>query len=202
MSDRVVLFIDLQNTYRGARDAFFTHPASYIDGQFDPIAIGNLICDRAPAGFNRVLHEVRVYTGRPDSSKNPKGYAAHMRQCAAWEAQGVKVVARALRYPPDYPDRKPEEKGIDVQLAVEFIAGAIEGAYDVGIIFSTDTDLRPALEYVAGKFPISPRAEVAAWRSPTSNRALTLSGSRRLWCHYLGLADYQAVQDIRDYNLP
>ena len=202
MPDRVVLFIDAQNMYHCARKAFFQPDDHFCSGQFDPIALGNLIVSRAPAGFERVLHEVRIYTGRPESSKQPRAYGAHMRQCAVWERAGAIIVPRTLRYPPDWPASKAEEKGIDVQLSIDFVAAAIEGSYDVGIICSTDTDLRPAIEYVAGKFAQYPRPEVAAWRSPTANAALAIKGSKNIWNHRLTWADYQQIEDTTDYTRP
>ncbi|GMV87045.1 MAG: hypothetical protein AMXMBFR80_28980 [Dehalococcoidia bacterium] len=203
MPDRVIVYIDAQNVYRCARDSFspLRGERPHVHGQVDPLAIGNLICSRPPAGLTRTLSEVRVYTGRPESSKQPRIYAAHMRQCAAWEAAGVKVIARTLLYPTNWPDEKPREKGIDVALAIDFVAGAVEGRYDVGVIFSTDTDLRPALEFVTHRFDGVPRAESAAWRAPGANRALTVRNPRRTWCHYLDPEDYKMVHDPRDYNI-
>lgn len=122
-----------------------------------------------------------------------------MRQCAAWQKSGAIVIPRTLRYPFDWPRSKAEEKGIDVALSVDFVAGAIESAYDVGIICSTDTDLRPPIEYVAQKFAVLPRAEVAAWKSPTSNRAISIAGPKRIWCHYLDYEDYAAIEDKTNY---
>ena len=151
MPDRVSLFIDAQNMYHCARKAFFDDDDHYCCGQFNPIALANLIVSRAPQGFERVLHEVRMYTGRPDSTKQPIPYGANMRQSAAWERWGARVIARTLRYPMDWPDSRAEEKGIDVALAIDYVAGAIDGVFDMGIICSTDTDLRPPLEYVATK---------------------------------------------------
>jgi hypothetical protein len=171
-------------------------------GQIDPLALGNLICSRPPPGRTRVLHEVRIYTGRPESTKQAKAYGAHMRQCAAWQRAGASVIPRTLRYPPDWPNNRAEEKGIDVALAVDLVAGAIDGSFDVGIICSTDTDLRPALEYVTHKFPDYPRAEVMAWKSPTSNRPLFIQASRRIWCHHLDFSDYRQVEDPTDYSMP
>ncbi len=203
MTDRVVLFIDYQNVYKGARTAFFSNldSAPYTDGQIDPIALGNLICSRPPPGGERVLREVRVYTGRPDASKQPKTYGPHMRQCAAWERAGVTVRPRTLRYPRDWPMEKAQEKGIDVLLAVDFVTMAIDDAFDVGVLFSTDTDLRPAIEYVTAKFDPIPRGEVAAWSSPTSRGRLSVRARRPVWCHYLDHDDYVSVADPTDYNL-
>ncbi|MCZ2110331.1 MAG: NYN domain-containing protein, partial [Dehalococcoidia bacterium] len=93
------------------------------------------------------------------------------------------------------------EKGIDVALAVDFVADAVVDRYDVGIIFSTDTDLRPALEFVTSRFDGIPRAESAAWRVPGANRALFANNPRRTWCHFLTAADYDAVRDPTDYNV-
>lgn len=200
MPDRVALFIDAQNVYRGAQHSFHAGPLHHTDGQIDPVALGDLICSRPPPGYERELSEVRVYTGRPDSTRDPTTYGAHMRQCEAWERAGAIVVPRALRYPGDWPARRPEQKGVDVELAIDFIAGAIDGTYDVGVLFSTDTDLRPALEFVAARYSRYPRAEAVAWRGPGANRALRARGERQTWVHYLNYDDYLSVRDRTDYR--
>ena len=98
---------------------------------------------------HRVLHQVRMYRGLPDSTKDPKGYGAASRQIAAWKKLPlIDVTTRPFRYPPDYPQSKAQEKGIDVQLALDFVMMAVRGEYDVGVLMSNDTDLRPALEQV------------------------------------------------------
>ena len=200
MPQRVILYIDAQNVYRGARDCFGVGGGlAHVQGQIDPMAVARLICERAPEGEERAVSQVRVYSGRPESGKQPQAYAAHMRQCAAWERAGVTVITRTLRYFSDFPSVKPREKGVDVQLAIDFVAGAIDNRYDVGIIFSTDSDLRPALELVAQRFNGQPRAESAAWGAPRANRAI-FCADPRTWCHYLTADDYRMVQDTTDYN--
>ena len=74
---------------------------------------------------------------------------------------------------------------------------AVEGEYDVGVIASTDTDLRPALEYVMKRPGIT--AEVAAWRGSTF-KGLSIPEAH-IWCHRLTKADYDAVADYTDYNV-
>ncbi len=201
MPDRVVLFIDYFNVYMGARESFYPPGDFHTVGQFDPIALGELIASRAPPGFERTLQEVRIYFGRPEAEKDPTGYAANRRQSVAWEAAGVTVIARPLKYPPDWPKSKKREKGIDVALAVDFVTMAIDGKYDVGIIFSTDTDLLPALEDVLARYSTYPRAETAAWKSDRANRPLLVGGPRRNWCHMLTKSDYESVRDATDYNV-
>lgn len=187
--------------YRSARDAFFDDDASHINGQFDPIALANLICDRKPFGTAkevRELSEVRIYTGRPNPSRDPKTYGSHRKQCAEWERKGVIVIPRSLRYPHNWPKFPAQEKGIDVALAIDFVVMAIDNKYDIGIIASTDTDLKPAIEYVHSKG--APAVEVVAWRGKTKNR-LSIK-EKHLWCHFLYKEDYDRVADRTYYTVP
>jgi uncharacterized LabA/DUF88 family protein len=158
--------------------------------------LARLLSMRLPHGVttDRSLDEVRIYTGRPSSAREPKSYGAHMKQCANWEKSGATVVARPLRY---LTGRPPEQKGVDVELAVDYVTMAVEGKYDVGIIFSTDTDLKPALEYVVDKGLAT--AEVACWWSEKAQRYLSIS-SAKIWSHRLTEADYKSVCDHTDYN--
>ena len=71
-------------------------------------------------------------------------------------------------------------------LAVDFVMLAVTGAYDVGILVSTDTDLRPALEaVVALRGRGGPHCEVAAWTSSRSAPRLRIAGAN-LWCIIFG----------------
>lgn len=202
-SARVVLFIDYQNAYNGAREAFHGWGAAFTAGQFDPVALGESIVAASP--FPRELTNVRVYRGQPDATKDPRGYAACERQCARWrERAKATVVTRTLRYPPEYPSRTPEEKGIDVALAIDFVGMAVRGEYDVGILRSVDTDLKPALEFVCN-LPADtpgPRCEVAAWSSPNGHSRRLAIKERKIWCHWLNEARYRSVADPTDYTVP
>lgn len=89
MPDRVIVYVDAQNILHQARRCFHGSPGHHTDGQIDPVALGQLIASRAPPGFTRVLSEVRLYTGRPHSSREPQTCGAHMRQCEAWARAGA-----------------------------------------------------------------------------------------------------------------
>ena len=146
---RLSLFIDAQNTYRRARERFFPDPQPGVDGQFDPVKLGQLIASRgSPGGRSCSLSDVRVYSGRPDPNRDGRGHAAHMRKSNRWRTDGATVVTEVLRYPPAWTGQSTQEKGIDVALAIDFVRLAITGAYDVGVMMSTDTDLVPALRFV------------------------------------------------------
>ncbi len=196
------MFIDAQNLYRDTRRAFYDATAPSSAGQVDPMKLAELLVSRGPSkGPSRVLGEVRIYTGQPTPNRQQKASSAHQRQHAYWEKTGVKVFARPLRYPDDWPNSKAKEKGIDVALAVDVVFNAARNFYDVGIVVSTDTDLCPALEAVCdlnrawGK----PRVELAAWR-PCRKR-LTVPGYS-LWTHVLEQSDYTAVADPTVYVRP
>ena len=111
------------------------------------------------------------------------------------------MISRDLRYPPDWPRRAAQEKGIDVALAVDFVVMVANRACDVGILFSSDTDLVPALEAVLALRPQDPPAcQVAAWAAPGMRpRSLAVRGAsiRR---HLLSEADYRTVADPTDYT--
>ena len=99
--------------------------------------------------------------------------------------------------PPPYPHEKASEKGIDVQLAIEFVTGALDDAFDIGVVFSADTDLKPALEMVCQRTPV--KVEVAT-RQPAVGYASRISiPERKLWCHYLDRSAFDSVADEVDY---
>ena len=45
---RVVVFLDYQNVYHRARDAFCDREAAAREGQVDPLALGHLLASRVP----------------------------------------------------------------------------------------------------------------------------------------------------------
>jgi hypothetical protein len=197
MPERTVLFIDDKNVYNDARRAFFD-PAydHFTRGGYDPCQLARLVVSKASPDLPpRELTEVRIYTGRPDATRQPKMAAAHDRQVLAWERAGAIVISRPLRY----LDGEGHQKGVDVALAIDVVTMAIDGAYDVGVIASTDSDLRPPIEYVVQKCP-HVRIEVVAWGTATYRRRLSIA-TKNIWCHWLHEEDYMYVADFVDYRV-
>ena len=128
-------------------------------------------------------------------------YQARTNQVTAWRANGVTAITRQLQYitEPQSRRRIAREKGIDVALAVDFVGMAIREEYDIGVVFSADTDLRPALEFVAHEYP-SLAVEVVAWQSGRDRRRLNFDSPVPTWCHYLDRRDYMTVRDTTDYR--
>ena len=85
-------------------------------------------------------------------------------------------------------------------LAIDYITLALDGACDVGIIASTDTDLKPALEFVYEKCRNQCRCEVMAWKGAGRRRQLSIAGVD-LWCHWLDRTDYDRVADLTNYSI-
>ena len=210
-AQRVVVFLDWQNVYRQARDAFHRRYDPHTKGQVDPVALAETLAERGPEGVDRELLGVRVYRGFPDQRYDPKGYAAARRQIAAWgKDPRVVVTTRQLRYPPDFVLGVSDiglvkEKGIDVALALDFAGMAADGHYDVGIMMSCDQDLKPALERVEQRRNArgdGPAIEVAAWRCPDRRSPRLSLGRGRPFCHWLDDQTYWGLCDDHDYTRP
>ncbi len=197
---RVILFIDYQNAFRGARDLFYdgqSIPATA--GQFDPLLLGQLLVERGLPG--RELREVRIYRGLPSPTKDPTGYAASRSQIRHWQKDPrITVITRPLRYPKSTGrETKPSEKGIDVQLAMDFATMAVRGQYEVGMLFSRDTDLLPPLEFVFSS-DVDARCEVATWRNGKVHYGRLTIGNQLPYCHWLSAEDFALIADPTDYR--
>ena len=132
------------------------NPEGEVD--FRPLALARILTQ----GAERELQEARAYTGVPSPDRDARGHGAMQRRLQAWKADApeiVRVRERPLRYPPP----RGREKGIDVQLAIDFVRKAIDNAYDAAILASADSDLVPALEFVAERFP-EKVIETVAWQ--------------------------------------
>ena len=197
---RLAVFIDYQNAYRGARQGFGSGPSDpHVVGQFDPFKLAELIATRQPPDPNakpRELVHVSVYRGLPGARQSPTGHKATQNQIARWNRTPIPPGLQAEVYtrPLDYRTGEPREKGIDVVLALDLAFGAANGEFEVVVLLSGDSDLLPALERAAGSGVL---CETAAW----------VGGGRRLpstpyitWTHFLGLSDFAQVRDSQDYR--
>src|SRR6056297_388447 len=146
-----MVFVDYENMHRCARQEF-----GIDGGHFWPHLLGQRLVDRRNdnlADRQSHLAAVRVYRGLPNARLQPKANAANQAQAAAWSAEcpadaELSLIRRPLKYPEDYPKRRAQEKGVDVALAVDLVQLTYQGAYDVAIVCSHDSDLAPALDVV------------------------------------------------------
>lgn len=192
--DRVVVFMDYQNVHGWARRLFLPYGADAGTGHVSPLKVGEELVGRRQRGSE--LQQVRVYRGRPNPERQPGAARANDRQTSDWELHSkVEVIRRNLWYPPDYPTSKAIEKGIDVAIAVDMIRMCMEGQMDVAILFSSDTDLMPAIEMIWAHRRC--HVEVAAW---SGGHRLRFDGQQKPWCHYLDEQVFGSVRDWFDYS--
>ena len=196
---RTAVFIDYQNVYHTARRAFHapSDPASF--GQIAPRKLAELLCRRQLRGASASearLEQVRVYRGMP--RPGDRNYAPARRQIATWPADRVIVATR----PVQGPRSAPREKEIDISLALDFYEAARSGSFDLGILFSVDSDFEPLIERIQqSDLRFSMAVETAAWWAPP-RQVLQLGGSSGTPCHLLTEAEYALVRDRRNYVAP
>lgn len=107
---------------------------------------------------------------------------------------------RPLRYPAGWPDEPPEEKGVDVELALNLVEAVTLKHCDVAILFTHDTDLVPAIDTAArlrGKSCI----ETASWTSELARQRLR-SKQHAVYHHDIFESVYDLVADPTPYGRP
>lgn len=143
---RTIAFFDGQNLFNAAKRAF---GSVYPD--YDPIALADCLCKRE--GWK--LEQARFYTGMPDPAADSGRHTFWANKLAAIGRQGGYTFHRRVRYTtqlvklPDGTDHLVEvaqEKGIDIRIALDVVMLAIDGAYDVALLFSQDQDLSEVVD--------------------------------------------------------
>jgi hypothetical protein len=199
---RVAVFYDWQNAYHCARDAFCDPDGPSRFGNFRPQAMAELLADKGSSGASRQsVTYVGIYVGAPDPRLDPRGARAQSRRIDAWRREAgapLTVKSRGLRYPPGRPLSDAEEKGVDVQLAIDAMLMGSRGDYDVAIIVSADTDLLPVVEGLLALKALNgtPDVEVVGWKG--LSKGLVVPGVPIRW---VGDRDFRVVADNTDYNV-
>lgn len=162
---KVAVFIDWQNTYKTAREAFGwkDYPNEY--GNYSPYQLARILAAGNDRGAAAELVRLNVHRGLPSQKYDKTGYAANRRQAAEWMKENPEVVIprlRPLRYSHDQP---PREKGVDVELALAAVEWTLTKQCDVAVIFSHDTDLVPAVEMLV-RLKGQGCIETASWAAP------------------------------------
>lgn len=219
---RVALFIDQQNVYRSARDAYCWWNRPAMEGNFSPCKLAALLTTGALAKpmsesediSKRELVAVNVYMGMPVSSRDDRNSKRAQRQKQHWEFEhsNVTVFTRALKYPHDWPTTPAREKGVDVMLAIDLIRGESETApahtkCDLAILVSADTDLLPAVELVVDLRGHQAIQTVCLKNEPggTAGAALRISTSadrQQIQTIAIPLASFERVRDTIDHTRP
>ena len=169
----VAVFIDWQNTYKTAREAFGWRSFPNEYGNYSPYQLARILAAGNGRGPDGLLVRLNIHRGLPSQKYDQMGYAANRRQSAAWMKEDPEIVVprlRPLRYSRDQND-PPREKGVDVELALAAVEWVLGGQCDVAIIFSHDTDLVPVVETLC-RLKGTASVETASWTSESFNQRI------------------------------
>lgn len=197
---RAIAFFDGQNLYRHAKDAFGHHHPNY-----DPQKLFTAVCKAS--GWQD--SSVRFYTGTPSAQKSELWHKYWSNRLLAMRRSGISVISRPIRYRSTEivlhdgtvaHIETPQEKGIDVRLALDVVRLARNNQLDVAVIFSQDQDLAEVADdireiatsqqrwmKVVSAFPSGPNA--------TADRGIDKTDWFRMEQEF-----YDACLDTRDYR--
>lgn len=229
---RAVLFIDYENARYAAQELFEqldgeSTTSNRGRGDFHPRRLGEKLC----AQYNRrpecqseeskiELVEVRVYRGRPDPSKDQRGRLAlwaDEEQIKVWQdpSEGqTSCPVRVITFPMQYPDARHSvprerdhrvEKEVDAAIAMDLLS-ITDAECGVAILWSEDTDLRPAVcEFLekAAQGEDKPELHLAGWREKilTLGRCKSQVRKRsRPHRHQMSCETYKKVKDATNYD--
>lgn len=145
---RAVVYIDGQNLFNAAKEAF-----GYSFPNYNVRDLAQKICDQQ--GWQ--LSAVHFYTGIPDPGIDPDRHHFWVAKLAVMGTRGIKPYSRPLKYSNQLVRLRNgnvtttlvgREKGIDIRLALDVVRDALDGRYDVAVIFSQDQDMSEAADEV------------------------------------------------------
>ena len=195
---RVVAFVDGQNLFYAAKEAF-----GYTVPNYDVFALARKLCKN-----NWNLDHVRFYTGVPDLADDPKWNQFWAAKLSVMGRQGVAICSRPLRYRnktiylkgrPPISTLVGQEKGIDVRIALDIVRLAHQKKFDVALIFSQDQDLSEAADEMRVIAVEQNRWLKAACAYPVSPTYVNKRGINNTDWIKIDRATYDACLDTRDY---
>lgn len=206
----VMAFIDGQNLYQHAKAAFGHHHPN-----FDPIKLHHAVC--AERGWRPTL--TRFYTGVPDRTESPMWSGYWSNRVIAMKRVGVCVTTRPIRYrkeqvrsatgePLTNADgtpqviTTPQEKGIDVRLALDLVSLARKKQFDLALIFSQDQDLNEVVEEIEAIAKEQDRWIGVACAFPSGPRASYRRGIDKTDWFRMDEEFYNRCLDPKDYRPP
>lgn len=197
---RAVSFIDGQNLFRHAKEAFGHHHPN-----FDPVKLAGAVC----AANGWLDAGVRFYTGVPDAQRSPMWHGYWTRRLTAMRRAGIAVTARRLRSriervrladgtEHDVPVQR--EKGIDLRLGLDVVRMARNGELDVAVLFSQDQDLAEVAREIRDIVRAQGRWLKIVSAFPHGPQATTPRGINGTDWFRMDRGFYDACLDPRDYR--
>jgi uncharacterized LabA/DUF88 family protein len=197
---RAVAFFDGQNLYRHAKEAFGHHHPNY-----DPKKLFHAVCEAS--GWEE--SGIRFYTGTPSAQKSELWHKYWFNRLLAMRRSGIVVTSRPIRYRTieielgDGTTTRvvaPQEKGIDVRLALDVVRLARNNQLDVAVIFSQDQDLAEVADDIREIARSQQRWMKIVSAFPSGPNATASRGINKTDWFRMDQEFYDACLDPRDYR--
>ena len=197
---RAFAFFDGQNLFYAAKVAF-----GYSYPNYDPKLLTESIC----VAKDWTIAGIYFYTGVPSVTDKPDWNYFWTAKMAVMGTRRIQTFSRSLRYrnhPVILRNGTPtvtlvgQEKGIDIRIALDIVRFALDGKYDVALIFSQDQDLSEAIKEVKKISILQNRwikSACAFPTSPTVPKARGIDGTD--WIR-IDRTTYDACLDTNDYR--
>ncbi len=197
---RAYVFVDGQNLFHGAKEAF-----GYNFPNYDVLKLAKAVCD--DKGWH--LEKIFFNTGVPNREDNAFWNGFWTRKLLAISRQSIEVYSRPLKYR-EKAIKLPDgsfvsgcvgiEKGIDVRIAIDIVKYALDGLYDVCLIFSQDQDLTEAVEEVKKIAQRQGRFVIIASAYPYSLASINMRGIDKTDWIRIEKEQFDACIDPYDYR--
>jgi uncharacterized LabA/DUF88 family protein len=195
---RVGFVIDYQNMHLTAHNLFTPNVNKRVSLLHPLLLAQGVISRRGDFFRDQVtrfeITQVRVFRGLPSNKQEPQRYAQNLSQKSEW-SKDARVIVEYLEL--KYRTKQglpPQEKGIDVLTALNFVEMAQSGEFDLVILMTHDTDLQPALKMAT--LNIGVRIETAGWAGLNKLRLK----EKKLFHTYLTVGDFKNSIDQKDYS--
>jgi uncharacterized LabA/DUF88 family protein len=197
---RALVFIDGQNLFHGAKQAFgYRWPNYAVD------RLAAAVCKQQ--GWQ--CAGVQFYTGVPDAADNTHWNHFWNAKLAAMGTRGVKVFRRSLRYRNQtvalpgggsHTFLVAQEKGIDIRIALDIVHAVRANLCDVALVFSQDQDLSEVADEVRAISTDQGRWFKIASAYPSSPVSSNKRGINKTDWIPVDRALYDACLDLVDYR--
>ena len=136
---RCIVFIDGQNLYHRAKDAWGSRELpEYSWPSYDVEKLARVLVNSVGG---RTLAEIRFYTGVP----NPRSGSKQRFWHGFWSSKTRLMLNQGIYVYWGRINIGGQEKGVDVSLSIDLIQATHERRYETAIIVSQDSDFGPAV---------------------------------------------------------
>ena len=163
--ERVSIFVDAGNFYHLVLKKLNLHELDFDFDEFSSfLANGRSITENGKRFYVGTVREKQDGHENKKAMENQTRLFSDLIKCGDWDIKTSKLRTRIEKLViddrvEDYKKilkcniteiryQRSREKGIDVKMAVDLIAGAIDNKYDTAIVISSDTDLVPAIDWI------------------------------------------------------